>query len=150
MEVDMFGAKPTEDENVLQGWKILVVDDEPDELVYIATVLEDHGATTLRATDGDQAIELARRERPDLITLDLAMPGKNGIDVFVILRNDPELYEIPICIITGRPEMRKLVYEKPALTKPEGYLDKPVSAKTLLQGVRKVLELKHRKQIKGA
>ncbi len=130
---------------VLKGNKILVVDDEPDALAQIASILEDNGATTLQATDGDQAIELARKEKPDLMTLDLSMPGKSGVEVFVIIREDPELCEIPICIITGKPEMRKLIYERPAHASPEGYLDKPVSEKTLVRNVRKILELRHRK-----
>ncbi len=146
----MMDTNQEKTQNVLEGWKVLVVDDEPDQLTFIATVLGDNGAATIQAKDGDEAVELARKEKPDLITLDLAMPGKTGVDVFVELRNDPELREIPICIITGRPEMRKLIYERPAETKPEGYLDKPVSEKVLLLGVRKILEVRDRKQAKIA
>lgn len=129
----------------LKGRKILVVDDEPDALALIASILEDNGAVTIRATDGDEAIELARREKPDLLTLDLSMPGKSGVDVFVILRGDPELRDIPVCIITGRPEMRKLVYERPAGSPPEGYLDKPVTEKALIRNIRKIFELRGHK-----
>jgi len=132
-------------EMVLEGRKGLVVDDEPDELFFIATVLEDNGAVTVKAKDGDEAIELARKEMPNLITLDLGMPGKSGVDVFSELRNDSELSGIPICIITGRPELRKLIYEMTGTKKPEGYLDKPVSEDVLLRGVRRILELKDRK-----
>jgi len=132
-------------EMVLEGRKVLVVDDEPDELFFIATVLEDNGAVTVKAKDGDEAIELARKEMPNLITLDLGMPGKSGVDVFSELRNDSELSGIPICIITGRPELRKLIYEMTGTKKPEGYLDKPVSEDVLLRGVRRILELKDRK-----
>ena len=75
----------------LQGYKILVVDDEPDILTFISTVLEDQGATVIQAIDGEQALELALKEKPDLITLDLSMPGKNGGFVFEEIRNNPEL-----------------------------------------------------------
>jgi CheY-like chemotaxis protein len=146
----MFGISTVTDESALKGWKILVVDDEPDQLVFISTILEDHGATIVKANDGDEALDLARKENPHLITLDLAMPGKDGIEVFTILRNDHSLREIPVCIITGKPEMRKLIYEKTGITKPEGYLDKPVNEDILLKGVRKILEVKDRKQKKGA
>jgi len=128
--------------SVLAGRKILVVDDEPDARTLIASILEDNGATILEAGDGDEAIEMAKREKPDLITLDLSMPGKSGVDVFVAVRQDPECAEIPICIITGRPEMRKLIYERPAQTAPEGYLDKPVSEDILIRSIRKILKLK--------
>jgi two-component system alkaline phosphatase synthesis response regulator PhoP len=127
---------------VLKGRKILVVDDEEDARTLISSILEDNGATTVQAENGDQAIEMARSEKPDLMTLDLSMPGKSGVDVFVIVRKDPELCDIPICIITGRPEMRKLIYERPAGSPPEGYMDKPFTEKALMRNVRKILDLK--------
>ncbi len=130
---------------VLKGRKILVVDDEEETRILISSILEDNGAKTIQAADGDEAIELARRERPDLMTLDLSMPGKSGVDVFVIVREDPELRDIPICIITGRPEMRKLIYERPAHSPPEGYMDKPFTDKALLRNVRKILEIRGQK-----
>lgn len=126
----------------LSGIKILVVDDEPDERVFIASVLEDNGASICQASNGDEAVSLARNEKPDLITLDLGMPGKDGIDVFAEMRTDPELGAIPICIVTGRPELRKLVYERVAGSTPEGYVDKPVNAPTLVRSVRKILALR--------
>lgn len=133
-----------ESQKVLEGRKILVVDDEPDAQTFIAMVLEDNGATILRAADGDEALDLARREDLDLMTLDLAMPGKNGVDVYIELREDPKLKELPVCIITGRPEMRKLIYERKSIPPPEGYISKPVSEKSLLVSIRKILEIKHK------
>lgn len=135
-------------EKVLEGRKILVVDDEPDQLTFIATVLEDNGANVLTAQDGDQALELARKEAPQLMTLDLAMPGKNGVEVYMELKNDPQLEQLPVCIITGRPEMRKLIYDRKNVMPPEGYISKPVSEKTLLTNIRKILEIKDRKKEK--
>jgi CheY-like chemotaxis protein len=88
---------------------------------------------------------MARKEKPDLMTLDLAMPGKSGVEVFVEVRMDPELGTIPICIITGRPEMRKLIYERPADRPPEGYLDKPVTEKALIRNIKKIFEVRGHK-----
>jgi len=124
----------------LAGRRILVVDDEPDVLVFYRSVLEDHGATVLEATDGDAALDIARREKPELITLDLSMPGTDGGQVFEALRRDPDLAGIRVCIITGRPELRRLIYDR-AVRPPEGYLDKPVDDETLLLNVRKILEV---------
>lgn len=124
----------------LAGRRILVVDDEPDVCTYLSTVLEDNGATVIQATDGEKGLELARKEKPDLMTLDLSMPGTDGGKVFEQIRKDPELKNLRVCIITGKPELRKLVYEKP-VPPPEGYLDKPVEEETLLLNVRKILEL---------
>jgi CheY-like chemotaxis protein len=133
--------------NRLEGYKILVVDDEPDVLTYLTAVLEDDGAAVVQAIDGGQALELARKEKPDLITLDLSMPGFDGGQVFEVLRKDPELSTVPVCIITGKPELRRLIYDRP-VPPPEGYLDKPVSQQVLLLNVRKILELAHHKKIK--
>ena len=133
-------------DNTLDGRKILIVDDEPDALVFIATVLEDNGATVVKAEDGDEALDLAKKEKPDLMTLDLAMPGKSGVEVYEALRSDPELKTLPVCIITGRPEMRKLIYERTTIPAPEGYLNKPVMGKSLVTNIRKILELRDRQR----
>jgi CheY-like chemotaxis protein len=133
--------------NRLEGYKILVVDDEPDVLTYLTAVLEDDGAAVVQAIDGGQALELARKEKPDLITLDLSMPGFDGGQVFEVLRKDPELSTVPVCIITGKPELRRLIYDR-RVPPPEGYLDKPVSQQVLLLNVRRILELAHHKKIK--
>jgi len=133
--------------NRLKGNKILVVDDEPDILTYLTAVLEDDGATVVQAIDGIQALDLARKEKPDLITLDLSMPGLDGGQVFEALRKDPELCTVPVCIITGKPELRRLIYDR-SVPPPEGYMDKPVNEKALLLNVRKILELAHRKKAK--
>jgi Fe-S oxidoreductase/CheY-like chemotaxis protein len=136
------GAGRERGELPLAGRVILVADDEPDQVDFISTVLEDNGATVLQATDGDEVLEIARREKPDLLTLDLHMPGRDVGEVFELLRRDPELEDLKVCIITGRPELRRLIYER-SVRPPEGYLDKPVDEKRLLLNVRKTLEVIH-------
>ncbi len=126
----------------LTGLRILVVDDEPDTLAFIVAVLEDSGAEVIEACDGNEALDVARREKPDLVTLDISMPGKDGGQVFEEMRSDPALRDIPVCIISGRPELRRLIYQR-TVSPPDGYLDKPVDEKSLLLNVRKVLSLPH-------
>jgi Fe-S oxidoreductase/ActR/RegA family two-component response regulator len=125
------------------GRTILVTDDEPDFVVYVQTILEDNGATVLTASSGEEMLEVARREKPDLITLDITMPGKSGSEVFEIMRQDKELKSIPVCIITGKPELRKLIYER-AVRPPEGYVDKPITEDGLLRNLKKLLKIKHK------
>jgi CheY-like chemotaxis protein len=125
-----------------EGYRILVIDDEPDFVTFVSAVLEDNGATVFKAYNGDEAIELARKEKPHLMTLDLSMPGKSGDEVFEEMRNDPELKSIPVCVITGQPELRKLIYDRP-VPPPEGYLNKPADEETLLLNIRKILKLPH-------
>ncbi|MFH1763703.1 MAG: response regulator, partial [Gemmatimonadota bacterium] len=126
----------------LAGRRILVADDEPDQLDFISMVLEDNGAEIIRAMTGDEVLEMARKEKPDVLTLDLHMPGRDVGEVFELIRKDPELEDLKICIITGRPELRRLIYER-SVRPPEGYVDKPVDEKRLLLSVRKVLEVVH-------
>jgi CheY-like chemotaxis protein len=135
-ENSISGAKS----EVLAKYKILVADDEPDTLDFFSTVLEDNGAQVIRARDGDEAIELIQKEKPDLVVLDLDMPGKDGGEVFEAIRKDPNLSETKVCIITGKPELRRLIYER-SVPPPENYLTKPVDEKSLVLNVRKVLEL---------
>jgi CheY-like chemotaxis protein len=126
----------------LSGFKVLVVDDEPDFVTFVSAVLEDNGAIVVRAYSADEALEVARREKPDLMTLDISMPGKSGDEVFEEIRNDPDLKTMLVCIITGQPELRRLIYDRP-VAPPEGYMDKPVDEVALLFNIRKVLKLRH-------
>jgi Fe-S oxidoreductase/ActR/RegA family two-component response regulator len=128
----------------LSGKRILVTDDEPDFVTFLTAVLEDNGATVIAATNGDEALRLAASEKPDLVTLDLSMPGRSGIETFEELRKNDQTSSIPVCIITGKPEMRRLIYER-AVIPPEGYVDKPVDEEGILTNVRKTLELVHKK-----
>jgi Fe-S oxidoreductase/CheY-like chemotaxis protein len=132
----------TVSEGELAGQKILVIDDEPDFVAFAQAILEDNGAEVLCAHSGEEGLELARREKPDLITLDITMPGMSGDEFFMTLRKDPEIEPIPICIITGNPELRKLIYER-SVRSPEGYVDKPITEENLLLNIRKILELHH-------
>ncbi len=129
----------------LRGFRILVVDDEEDIRTFLLTVFADAGAHICEASDGREAVEMAHEHSPDLITLDLSMPGRDGIEAFCDLRSTPGLEEIPICIVTGHPEMRSLIYDRPA-SPPEGFLAKPVDTQQLLSTVRRILRLRQRKQ----
>jgi len=81
--------------------KILAIDDEPDERLYLATLLEDNGYATDTAEDGNEGMEKAKAAPPDLITLDISMPEKSGVRFYREIRKDPELAKIPIVIVTG-------------------------------------------------
>jgi len=128
---------------VLAGRKIVVADDEPDQVTMLSTVFEDYGATVFEATNGDEALEMVHREKPDLLTLDLAMPGRSAGDVFEMLRKNPDMADVKICVITGRPELRQTLYDR-SVTPPDGYLDKPVDEERLMVNVRKILAIPHK------
>jgi Fe-S oxidoreductase/CheY-like chemotaxis protein len=123
----------------LAGRTILVVDDEDDVRLFLATVFEDAGAEVLTASDGDTAVAMAREHRPDLISLDLSMPGKDGVETFVELRRTPGTEEIPVCVVTGHPEFRQVIYDRP-VAPPEGYLGKPVDEDKLVAYAHHIIE----------
>jgi DNA-binding response OmpR family regulator len=133
----------------LNGYCVLVVDDDEEIRTFLTTLMTDEGAAALQAADGDEALATANRAKPDLITLDLSMPGKDGIGTFCDLRQNPATEEIPVCIITGHPEFRKVIYERP-VTPPEGFIYKPFDPEHVVETVRRILGLGKRKKTREA
>jgi DNA-binding response OmpR family regulator len=82
--------------------KVLVVDDDPKAVELIAVRIPIAGSTVFRAFGGREAIDIARRESPDLIVLDLMMPDVNGFDVVEALSEDPTTVRIPILVVTAK------------------------------------------------
>lgn len=128
----------------LAGYRILVVDDDEDVRTFLLALFADAGAEISEACDGVEALEVARARHPDLITLDLSMPGKDGVEALCDLREAPELAQIPVCIVTGHPEFRKVLYERPTRP-PEGFVTKPIDADDLVRTVRRILGLARRR-----
>src|SRR6059036_2330184 len=113
---------------------ILVVDDEPRIVQLVRDYLEHGGFTVLTASDGQAALRTARTGRPDLVVLDLSMPGLDGLDVARSLRREGE---VPIIMLTARTEESdKLVGLELGA---DDYLTKPFSPKELVARVRSVL-----------
>jgi CheY-like chemotaxis protein len=129
----------------LAGRKVLVVDDEEDVRLFLTTVFEDAGATVITAADGDEALARAKEEQPDLISLDLSMPHKDGVEAFYELRKTAETADIPVCVVTGHPEFREVVYERP-VPPPEGYMEKPVDEDKLVAYAAHILEIHEEKR----
>jgi CheY-like chemotaxis protein len=127
----------------LAGRRILVVDDEEDVRTFLMTVFEDAGAEVISASSGDEGIAMAVEHQPDLISLDLSMPGKDGVETFVELRKTRGTEEIPVCVVTGHPEFRQVIYGR-SVPPPEGYLGKPVDEDKLVAYAHHIIE--HRKE----
>jgi DNA-binding response OmpR family regulator len=124
----------------MAGKRILVIDDEPDIVDFLTTLFEDHGFETRSAHNGTEGLARAREQVPDLITLDVTMPGKSGVAIFKELRADPDLCRVPVFIITGVHEFRQMMYSQSALP-PEGYMEKPVDPERLVRDVKEILKL---------
>ena len=117
---------------------ILVVDDEPHIVEVVQDYLKQAGYRVLTARDGQTALTLARHEHPDLIILDLMLPGgPDGLDVCRRLRQDPGLADVPIIMLTARSEEtdRLIGLELGA----DDYITKPFSPREVVARVRAVL-----------
>lgn len=84
--------------------KVLVVDDEPALLRLMEFVLAKQGHILLTATNGEEALEMVRAHRPDLVVLDIMMPRLDGLDVARVLRADPALTTIPIVMLSAKAQ----------------------------------------------
>jgi two-component system, OmpR family, alkaline phosphatase synthesis response regulator PhoP len=124
--------------------KILVVDDEEDILELVRYNLAREGYKILCAATGEEGLKTARTELPDLIVLDLMLPGLDGLDVTRRLKGDDATRKIPIVMLTARGEESDIVtgLEMGA----EDYMTKPFSPKVLVARIRAVL----RRELKAA
>lgn len=114
--------------------KVLVIDDEVDVRTYLTTLLKKNGFETVVASNGREGLEIARRERPDLITLDLLMPNQSGTDFYRNLIKDKDLCDTPIIVVSGVPG-RHL-----AVKKPVAVFDKPIDPSEFMSAVNQALE----------
>lgn len=84
---------------------VLVCDNENILRRLVRATLSDSEVSVLEACDGDEALELARQHRPDLVILDVMMPGRTGLDVLEELRRDPELADTRVIVLTARAQV---------------------------------------------
>jgi two-component system cell cycle response regulator DivK len=117
--------------------RILVAEDEPDNRRIVVKVLAMEGYAVLEAVDGGSALELARREHPDLIVLDLAMPGIDGWEAARRLKADPRTSDIPIIALTAFAMRGD--EERAREAGCDGYLSKPCRPQTIREIVARFL-----------
>ena len=114
--------------------KILIVEDNDLNMRLFTDVLEAHGYNILQAVDGGPVLDLAREHRPDLILMDLQLPGMSGLDVTRVLKQDDDARHIPVVALTAsafksdEKEMRE--------AGAAGYISKPISIAGFLNTVR--------------
>ncbi|HEA70195.1 MAG TPA: response regulator [Desulfobacterales bacterium] len=120
--------------------KILVVDDEPDTVTFLAAFLQDNGFEVTSAYDGKQCVIKAKEEQPDLITLDITMPEESGVRAFRNIRETEETRDIPVIIITGvAKDFKKFIHTRKHIQPPAAYMEKPIDQSELLVKINKIL-----------
>lgn len=118
--------------------KVLAVDDEPNILMSIEFILEMEGYEVYLARDGEEALEVAARVRPDLVLLDVNMPRKDGYEVCRILRESEQLAGTKVIMLTAKGQA--LERKKGIEVGADEYVTKPFGADDLLQKIRALIE----------
>ncbi|MBA3652562.1 MAG: response regulator [Actinobacteria bacterium] len=119
--------------------KILVVDDVPTNIALLDAVLSPRGYVVVSAKDGNEALEVVAREKPDLVLLDVHMPGMDGYQVCRHLRSDPETQFLPVVMVTATAEQEKV---KAIEAGAEDFIPKPFDKAELLARVKSLLRIK--------
>lgn len=116
---------------------ILIVEDNPRNMKLVRDVLQVKGHETIEATTAEDGIVLATERRPDLILMDIQLPGMNGIDALRVLRGRPETEKIPTIAVTASVMQhdRKLITEAGF----DGYVGKPINLAEFLKAVNDML-----------
>jgi two-component system alkaline phosphatase synthesis response regulator PhoP len=123
--------------------KILLVDDDKDFVEATTMVLESKPYEVVVAYDGDDGLSKARKEKPDLIILDIIMPVKDGFRAAEQLKKDPDLKDIPVIMLTSFSEKggeTSLSVSQGLALDAEDYVDKPVTPEELLKRVERLLK----------
>lgn len=118
--------------------KILCIEDEPQMIDLIKLILETKGYQVLGAEGGQEGLDLMRTEKPDLILLDLMMPEMDGGDVFHRMKEEVELRDIPVVVVTAKAApIDKVLWINVA--KVDDYVTKPFGPRELVESVERVL-----------
>jgi len=116
---------------------ILIVDDSPTEIHVLKTMLEKNGYTAITASSGEEGISTAKAEKPDLILMDVVMPGMNGFQATRALTRDAATSEIPIIIVTTKDQETDRVWGLRQGAKD--YVTKPAEEKDLISKISQAL-----------
>jgi len=133
--------------------KILVVDDEPDVRNFLSACIQDVGFIVDSAVDGQDALEKIEKEIPDLMTLDMVMPRKSGIELIRTLRKNDKWSKLPVIVITAHArnefasEDIKCFDAFTSGLKPRRTIEKPVTPKVLVNTICQILDVEPEKDI---
>jgi len=117
--------------------RILIVDDSPTEIHVLKTMLEKHGFETLSAESGEEGVVKAAEEKPDMVLMDIVMPGMNGFQATRKISSTEETKDIPIIIVTTKDQETDRVWGLRQGAKD--YLTKPVDESLLIEKIAALL-----------
>ena len=117
---------------------ILIVDDSPTETHILSTMLEKHGYTVSTADSGEVGVERAKTDKPDLILMDVVMPGMNGFQAARQISSDPETSSIPIIIVSTKDQETDRMWGLRQGAKD--YVTKPADEKQLIGKIKALID----------
>ncbi len=117
--------------------KILVVDDNSQAVEMLTMILEDNGFNVIKAYEGESGLLKTREQKPDLIILDIRLPDIDGFQVCEEIKNDPDVFHIPVVMLTGKDKGDD--FDKAMNKKADWYIIKPYDVGHLLKVVDKLL-----------
>ncbi len=117
--------------------KVLIVDDSPTETYKLTTMLEKHGHSVVTAENGESGVAEAKKEKPDVVLMDVVMPGLNGFQATRQLSKGNETSAIPVIIVTTKDQETDKVWGMRQGAK--AYLTKPVEEKLLIETISNVM-----------
>ena len=117
--------------------RVLIVDDSPTEMHLVTELLRRNGFEVMGADNAERGLQLAREKQPDLVLMDVVMPGLNGFQATRQLTRDPNTAQIPVIMLTTKSQETDRVWG--VRQGARGYLTKPVDERLLLETIREVL-----------
>jgi CheY-like chemotaxis protein len=119
--------------------RIMIVDDEPDVVAIVGKLLEKEGYEIVGAKDGEDCLEKLKKVKPDLILMDIMMPGMDGWEITKKIKTNPRTKNIPVAMLTVKAEKKDKI-KGFHYSKCDGYLVKPIVKEELIKVVKWLLE----------
>jgi twitching motility two-component system response regulator PilH len=114
--------------------KVLIVDDSPAELSNMRNIVSETGCMVIAASNGKQALELAKTEKPDIIFMDIIMPEMDGYEATRHLSNDPDTRQIPIVFVSSKNQKADKLWGQ--MQGGKGYVTKPFSPEQIIRQIK--------------
>ncbi len=118
--------------------KILLVDDQEDLIELTRRILQPRGYEVVGLTDGEEALDVIKKESPNLVILDMIMPGKDGAQICQEMKSDATTRHIPVILSTGQM-LKEGDFSQEGLAEADGYLIKPFEIEDLLNKIQNLL-----------
>lgn len=128
------------------GKKVLIIDDEDEVRDFVSTLLEENGYAPITASNGAEAMDMVRQDKPDLIIMDILMPEQGGIKMYRELKSEDSFKDIPVVVYSGiakrtylRTQAARTEMGDQSVPDPEAYIEKPAKPEKLAAVIKSLL-----------